>query len=446
MKQYRVTSSARYTRVHTGIFLLFLITSFLGAQEILSLDNAIQITLQNNYGILIAKDNMEIAANNYHPGNAGFLPNLDISLSYSRSRINSEQTYSNGSSQTRKDADSKNSGAGAALVWTIFDGFKMFASYSKLSGLEKIERYKLKREIELTISDVILTYYDVVRKKLILQVDREAVSISEQRLQIVGQGYDLGVSSNLDVLQAKVDLNTDRSAFLGQEVEVADAQSKLEKILARPAQNSFTVVDSIKLGPVLTVENLQEKLYNQNTDLRIGQEDLAVAKHELREMKAEKYPRLNLSSSYSYSRSESQAGFFNKNETNGYSYGASVSMNLFNGFNTMRREQNSRLTKRMKEIALEELKTNIAADFNNLMLKYQNSRTRMQLEQENVGVASENVKIALEIYQLGTITPLQLREVQRNYIAAKSRLISTAFEVKQNEVNLLRMSGSLDSE
>jgi outer membrane protein TolC len=175
----------------------------------------------------------------------------------------------------------------------------------------------------------------------------------------------------------------------------------------------------------------------------IGQQDLAVARSELGEIRAEFFPSINLSSSYSYNRSESQAGFFEMNKTYGYSYGAQVSWNLFNGFNTYREIQNARLNRRSKQIYMEELKTNLLSDFSALALKYRNSLTRMQLEQENVGVASENVKIALEIYQLGTITPLQLREVQKNYVAAKSRLISTAYEVKQNEVGLLQLSGEL---
>lgn len=418
------------------------------AQELLTIDDVIRITMQKNYGILIARDNLQIAANNYSPGNAGFLPSLDVSAAVSHSKVNSEQQYADPTrpAQIRNDAGSDNKNAAAVLHWTVFDGFKMFASAARLNSLEKMERYNLRREMETTLADVVLTYYDVVQKKLIMEVDREAVSISEQRLRIVQQGYDIGVSSNLDVLQARVDLNSDRSVFLGQEIAVADAQSKLMIILARPEQELFTVIDTINTEPQLEVETLRQSLLTGNSDLLIGQQDLAVARSELSEIRSAIFPNINLTGSYNYNRSESQAGFFEMNETYGYNYGAQLSLNLFNGFNTRREIQNARLNRRDKQFYLDELRLNLSSDFNALVLKYRNSLTRLQLEQENVGVASENVKIALQIYGMGSITPLQLREVQKNYIAAKSRLISTAYEVKQHEIGLLRLSGNLVKE
>ena len=431
--------------------LLFWLSSFAmqaQAQELLTVDDVIRITMQKNYGILIARDNLQIAENNYSPGNAGFLPSLDVSASLGHSKINSEQQYADPTrpAQIRNDAGSDNKNAAAVLSWTIFDGFKMFASSARLNSLEKMERYNLRREIETALADVVLTYYDVVQKKLIMEVDREAVSISEQRLRIVQQGYDIGVSSNLDVLQARVDLNSDRSVFLGQEIAVADAQSKLMMILARPERDLFTVIDTINTEPHLEVEALRQSLFSRNSDLLIGQQDLAVAGSELSEIRSEIFPSINLTGSYNYNRSDSQAGFFKMNETYGYNYGAQLSLNLFNGFNTRREIQNARLNRRGKQFYIDELKLNLASDFNALVLKYGNSLTRLQLEQENVSVASENVKIALQIYEMGSITALQLREVQKNYIAAKSRLISTAYEVKQHEVGLLRLGGGLVKE
>jgi len=418
----------------------------LPGQELLTVDDVIQITIQNNYGLQIARDNLKIASNNFHAGNAGFLPNLDLSLTYNQSQSNSEQGYADPTRPVlkRSDAGSITKAAAANLTWTIFDGFKMFASYNRFNGLKKIEQYKLKKEMETTISDVLQAYYDVVQQKLIMEVDQEAVSISEQRLQIVQQGYDLGVSSNLEVLQAKVDLNSDRSAYLTQEAIVSDAQSKLLKIMARPPERtSFTVIDTIIVEPLLAVDSLQQNLFTRNTDLLIAQQDVDVARFELREIRSEIYPKLNLSSGYSYNRSESQAGFIKTNNTYGYLYGAQLYLNLFNGFNTRRELQNYKLNQQNKQYAFTEMKTNLGHDFDNLALKYRNSISRLHLEQDNVNVASENVKIALEIYRLGTITALQLREVQRNYVAAKSRFISTAYEVKQYEISIRQLSGEL---
>jgi outer membrane protein TolC len=54
-----------------------------------------------------------------------------------------------------------------------------------------------------------------------------------------------------------------------------------------------------------------------------------------------------------------------------------------------------------------------------------------------------NVDVALKQFELGTITSVELRDVQEQFIEAESRLLTAQFEAKQAEVELLRLSGQL---
>ena len=69
-------------RMIAGLGTLLLLFTFLNpgqskAQGVLTLEEAIAIGLEKNYGIQISKNTVEQAENNHSLGNAGFLPVID---------------------------------------------------------------------------------------------------------------------------------------------------------------------------------------------------------------------------------------------------------------------------------------------------------------------------------------------------------------------------------
>ncbi len=429
-----------------GFIFFFSLFSSSNSQELLTIDDALQISLEKNYSIQISKNEALIAEKNYTAGNAGMLPELDIDAGYNKSKTNSKQNYASGTSIDRSGAESENKTASLELNWTVFDGFKMFHSYSRLAMQNNIGQNELKQQVENSVAEVSDAYYDIVRQKLNHNVLREAVDISTERLHIAEQNFALGASSRLDVLQAKVDLNADRSALLEQSADLTASMITLNHLLARPVDTQFQVSDSINILQRLDINELEESALTNNSALVIKKKEYEVSGKEIGEIISGKYPEIDVIARYNYAKSESDAGFFISSETDGLFYGLSLTMNLYDGFNTRRRQQTAKLLQKNIAIELEELKNSILADIRTGYVIYDNSLTRLKLEDENISAAKENVDIALENFRLGLMTPLELREVQKNYIQAKSRHITAAFEAKQNEINLLKLSGKLISD
>jgi outer membrane protein TolC len=61
----------------------------------------------------------------------------------------------------------------------------------------------------------------------------------------------------------------------------------------------------------------------------------------------------------------------------------------------------------------------------------------------NLQLARKNMDIALESYRVGSISPVEMREVQRNLLSAHARLILALFRTKVKETELLLLSGKL---
>ena len=154
-------------------------------------------------------------------------------------------------------------------------------------------------------------------------------------------------------------------------------------------------------------------------------------------------PTLQLKSGYNIQRQESEAGFLQSSQNNGFHYGVGLSINLFNGYNVNNRIKNAQLQLKSTELiytdSLTKLQQQFQAAYNNYLL----STTLINLEKENVKVAKENYDIASEQYKMGVITSIELRDAQQNLLASELRLLTATYESKLNETELLRLSGEL---
>ncbi|HKJ69159.1 MAG TPA: TolC family protein [bacterium] len=414
------------------------------AQDILTIDQAIRIGLENNYSIRIARNVVAIAENNNSLGNAGFLPQVNVSGNQNTNITNSRQEYAfTDEVNERTGAQSQSLGSNVALNWTIFDGFRMFVTRQKLNELEAEGELSARVTIEGALSDIISAYYTIVREKQTLEVLREAVTISRERLNIAREKLDLGSGSGLETLQARADLNSDSSAFVRQEVNVRNAKIAFNELLAREPGTEFTVSNAIPIQQDLALADLESRLENSNNQLQRARVNQTIARLNLQQVQSERYPSVALNAGYNFSRSESESGFLSSNRSSGYNFGLTASFNLFDGFDLNRRVQNAKLDLRTSEYHYRDVRNTLRSTLQQIYENYQSNLQLLGLEQENVEVARQTVEVAQERYRLGTITQLELREAQRSFIQAESRLVNVQYQGKLAETELKSLTGQL---
>ncbi|GGE61797.1 outer membrane protein TolC [Pedobacter psychrotolerans] len=430
-------------KIKTLIILLSLsISGF--AQEKLSLQEAITVALQNNYDIKISKNDLSIARNNANIGNAGMLPTIAGTYSNGGSIQNTRQTPVTGEDRVIRGARSTNNDLGADLNWTIFDGFTMFANYDRLKELQKQGEITARLNVLTTVSDVITAYYDVVRQQQLMVAADSAIDVSVLRTNIANTKLQLGRGSKLDVLTAQVDYNTDTSNFLQIKNALQVAKVRLNQLMVRDISSQFSVVDDIDVNTGILFSKQAEIAAKQNPDLQNAFINQKIASLNLKAVRGARYPVVSLNSGYSRTNSTSPTGFNQKFAANGFTYGVTASLNIFNGFLQRQNERNAKVNIETSKLNFEKTKLDVNSQ---LLTAYQNYSTYLdliKLEQRNVDLAKENLDITLAKYRLGSIAPLELREAQRNAIEAQNRFIEMQFQAKLAETTLKEISGNID--
>lgn len=426
------------------ILLSFACANFVNAQEKLSLQNAITIALKNNYDIQLSNNTVEIAKNNVSPGNAGMLPSLTGNFNGGGSRQNTRQTPTNGPNRVINDALSTNTNYGVSLDWKIFDGFQMFANYNRLKELQKQGEVQAKAAIVNTISEVINTYYTIVKQQQLLTAADSALDISRLRLKIADNKLKIGKGSKLDVLSATVDYNADTSAYLQQKDMIKTSMITLNRLLARDLNLHFKVDEMINIDNLLNYDTLVTQAAQQNPDLQNAFINKKIAELNLKQIKGQRYPSISLNSGYARSKSTTPTGFNQKFQANGFTYGVTASINIFNGFLQRKNERNASIEIKNADLTLNKTQQNVSAQLLSNYESYATYLEMVKLEQKNLEIAKQNLDITLEKYRLGSITPLELREAQKSALDAITRYVDVQYQTKLAEISLKEISGNVN--
>lgn len=416
------------------------------APSLLTLKEAVEIALKNNYNILLAKNNKAIAQNNVTPGNAGFLPVVGASLTQNNSNQHIEQTRSDGTVNKIPSAKNSSLSYGPSLNWTIFDGFAMFANYDQLKQLNELSTVTARDTVLNTVTDVILTYYDLINQNEQIKAQHGAIAISHTQLKYASDKFSVGTASHLDVYNAQVNLNTDTAVLLNLLARFKTTKIKLNQMLVRDPQTDFSVADTIVLDEKLVLGDILGGAQTQNPSIISAQINKRIADINLKQVRAARYPILSVGSGYTWNHNRTPAGFTRTQDARGFNYGLTASINIFDGFNQTRRERNARIQIDNAAIDVKKVRLNVESQINNLYVSYLSGLDLLRLGQSNVAIAKKNLDISLDKYKIGTITPLEIREAQRNYLDAQSTFFEAQYQSKVAEVTLKQITNNLNIE
>ncbi len=415
------------------------------AQEVYSLKQCIETGLERNYSIRIIRNEQLISDNNATQGNAGYLPTIDLSGGFSGTVNNNRNKLSDGTTERENGVNSETGNIGLNVNWTVFDGFGIQAEYARLKELKKMGEL----DTRLTIEDFVATlsgeYYNMIRQYIRLRNLRSSLDLSRERVRIAEERYHIGSGSRMDLQQAQVDFNADSSNVLNQLKVVHTSRIRLNELMALDnIDEQIALKDSVIRPNIFLDEvDLWQSTLASNASLLIAQKNQTLSELDYKKVKSRDYPYVKLNAGYGYTANWYEVGATDLQQRLGLNYGLTVGLNLFDGFNRRRERRNARIQIENSQLKKQELELGLRADMSNLWMAYRNNLDLWRLEKENVIVALENHRIAIDRYKLGELSGIELREAQISLLEAEERQSIAEYSTKLCEISLLQLSGQI---
>lgn len=417
------------------------------AQKEIALDEVVSIAIQRNFDVQLFKNSSLSANTNKELAVGAFLPVINGVVNATQTSNDSDNITFAGDETIRKGAVTTNENASAQLVWTLFDGTRMFATRKRINQLAELGEINVRNQMMNSVATVSTNYFNIIRQKQQLKAILEVTSVNEERVKLAERKLAVGTGSKPELLQAKVDLNAQRVATLLQETTIQQLKDQLNNLVGMSLPDSYEVSDTIPINNDLTLASIIQDIETDNPSILVAKKGVEIATTSVWENKATRSPTLNFTSAYNYVRIENKLQINpvaqRYSQTNGYNFGLSLSIPILNSFNVKRNVAQAQITLERNKLLLEQLKAVALVGVKNAFSSYENAMKTLVIQEENLILAKENVKIALEGFKRGVNTYIELRTAQQSLSDVYNQLIAARFGTKVAEIELLRLKGAL---
>jgi outer membrane protein len=405
-----------------------------------SLQQCIDIALNQNSEVLVAKKRLEEAAGGIVEARAGFLPNLTSYANYER--LQADYATLDGAVSNRTFIWNAN----VRLTETIYAGGAVRARMD-IARLESHSRARdYEAAVDQVIMDVRIAFYDILRNQSDVAVHEQAVNFLAEEAKNERLRLDVGTGQKLYVLRAEVNLALEQSALVDSRNRLRNSYLRLSELLAIPCsidqgQAPFDVDGTLGYEKTtLDLNNCLTRALIQRPELIARENDVQVQKKQFVVDRSELRPHVDLFGGYDAVSQPDRT--FKAEYYDGYLVGVEANWHLFDGFATKGRMNATRARIEAAEIACDALHRSIEAEVLRAYRDLQRSDENIQTQTANVQLATESLQLATANFGLGLTSQLELLQSQLDLTRAQTAESSARFDYNAALARLQRAMGS----
>ncbi len=268
------------------------------------------------------------------------------------------------------------------------------------------------------------------------------VTADEEELRQATLSHDAGVGTNVDVLRARVQLQSEQQTLIKDQNTFAKDKIALNRLIGLPADQELTLTDTVPYADLaeLPLDQVKALAYRSRQDLLTLEAQLEVAGRARKAAKYERMPSLSFNGYYGV-----------LGETHGLYHGIFTAQGVLKiPIFEEARFRGEAETTASQEIGLkhqiDSLRTTIDAQIRSTRLDIESSAELVKVARSNVDLASQALSDTRDRFASGVDDNLPVVQAQATLAAAQSQLIATEFQYNQAKLNLARNTGVVETE
>lgn len=416
------------------------------AQDDLTLSDALQVSLSQNFDIRLVNKSVEISKVQNSWGEAGRYPTVSMNMSQGN---NISDQSNNPTSFIQEILMSNSVEGGLNMNWVLFNGFRVKASKEKLEKLEEQSEGNAALVVQNTIQGVILSYYQAKLQSEKMVLLKDVLELSRDKWEYYKLKQDFGVATTVDQLQYESAYYADSTNLLMQELAYKNSIRNLNILMGVEETKSWVLTDKLEVEyPSYDYNDLKNKMLSNNQTIKNEYINLEILDRDIQLAKSTMYPVIAFNSGAQVSQSSFKIADYPRasGATLNYFANFTLSFTLYDGGKVRRGIEMLEIQNDVNEIEIEKLKNSLSSE---LLSQYDFYLTRLEifdLSKQAFKVARKNFDIAKLKENSGILNSFILRDIEMAYLQSGLAMIEAGYNLIESQTNISRLTGGLVSE
>ena len=400
-----------------------------------TLEQCIQIAMQNNPQIEIARKRVEVQEAALFGTYTEVMPSLNATIMGANRTTSGDRDIIVEGVVLREAPGSTrtNFRNGVFLNMNLYNGGRNWNTIRQARLETETEEFAQTSTENQVIVDVKTGYYGLLRALRLKEVTEESVRLNEEQLRRTQSMYEIGSVARVEVLQTTANLGAARINLRNQENAVLQARAGLANVMGIGSNEAFEIIDPLEGGALDTTAlmSLQDALRLANlTNPAIQRDEGSIRSAMIGTKLARSGLWPTVSGNIGYSRTgvrfQDVYGTYDKNWN--LSFGVNLSLPILNGTQTYADISRAQAQQLIAEETLRQTRRTTSLTIRNALLDLETAREVITLSNDNIVASEESLRLAEERYRVGSGTLLEVFTAQEALVRAKSELAGAQYD------------------
>ena len=408
-----------------------------------TLEECVKYALENNISIKQSElDTQTASIDKSALGN--FLPSMNVTTNHSWN-IGLNQDITTG---LLRNQTTQFTSTGANIGIDIYKGLQNQNNLRRANLALIASKYQLQKMQEDIALNVANAFLQVLFNKENLKVQQEQLAINEKQLSRSTELVNAGSIPRGDVLDIKANLALNRQNVVAAENALLISKLSLAQLLQIKGFENFDVIDAISVTDEVSILSqspsvIVEKAKESRTDLKIAQTNLEIAQKNLAIAKGAFQPTIQgfygFNTRISYADVTTISGgtigtkpanpFWTQfSDNKGQSFGAQLSIPIFNGFSAKNNVERSKVNLEKSKIALEQQNLDLQRTVYAAFTDAKGALNANESAISTLEARQEAYNYAKEKFAVGLMNSFDYNQAQTLLVNAQSEVLRTKYD------------------
>ena len=305
---------------------------------------------------------------------------------------------------------------------------------------------KSKEEVGVQVAKMYALALTTIEQQKLVEgnIDR-----SERLKKITGVTIEAGTGKQIDMDRVNVNLGNMYTQLSNSKAAYEQQLNTIKYLLQLPLDTPVELTDTVGTE-LLSIQPIQLNDFSSNVNVQLLESQKQINSLNKKYINAGYLPSLSLSGQAAYQGQQNKFStyFNNGSENKWYSYAnftVTLSIPVFDGFERRSKARQAEMDYRKSELTLKDTKESLSMDYRNALNTYQNNKTNVKRQKQNLSLAEKVYQETSLKYKEGVVTMSNLLQDETSLSNAQDGYLTALYNFKDSELKIMSLNGEINS-